>query len=193
MLVIDIAISQQTSLSGPLSWVCLMPAPSSAVLRLRCLGPCLSPSTPVVQCAGWVWPIGLVSLCVRHFDTAWHWVHLHFYLLAATLWCVTKPCAWLWVSLIFLRPKHKLVVTLTITLTFTSHFCNGFTVPLLWRTSFQPLNLRHWISGLNSMYPGAGHIFCFPEPGLKFCWPRAGSVILPRTWKIPDIPAVQHI
>ena len=48
---------------------------------------------------------------------------------------------------------------------------------------------------------GHGHIINFYGPGLpgpKFCWPglagsRAGSIILPGTWKIPDISAVQHI
>ena len=64
---------------------------------------------------------------------------------------------------------------------------------------------RDWIPGLNSMCPGAGR-----DPGTYFTSPgrdcrdlsfvgrelagsRAGTVILPGTWKIPDIPPVQHI
>ena len=64
---------------------------------------------------------------------------------------------------------------------------------------------RDWIPGLISMYLGAG-----PDPGTCFTSPgrdcrdlsfvgrelagsRAGTVILPGTWKIPDIPPVQHI
>ena len=42
-------------------------------------------------------------------------------------------------------PKQYLVM-LTITMTFTSHFCYGFTVHvlLLWQISFQPLHLNKW-------------------------------------------------
>ena len=80
-IVVDIATSQQTPwpLTGPLFGF-LVPAfeflgcgaVATLPWSLSVLG------SPVVQCTGRVWPIGLVGLCACLFDAACHWVHLHF-------------------------------------------------------------------------------------------------------------------
>ena len=57
---------------------------------------------------------------------------------------------------------------------------------------------RDWIPGLNSMYPGAGHIIYFPGPGLpglKFCWPGLGREpgklgLIARDLENPGYPGI---